>query len=106
MQTITPPVPKYKHLRFKTDISFKVFLKETSTIKILFEDQGQDVLTMWIDDRGEVLHSDLQSTIWTGKFIKTETLIQGLPVEIYMPEFSGWRKMEKLKVENLIELSK
>lgn len=75
--------PKYKDLTFKSKEEFEKWLEKTATMKIKFEDDGQDFLEWWIDDRGEVLHSDLQARIWNGKMVDVENMTVGefLPLQ-------------------------
>lgn len=70
--------PKYKHLRFKNDEAFQEWLEKTAKYKVEFEDDGQDFDYWWIDERGEILHSaPFQSSIWSGKFVFTNTIVEG-----------------------------
>jgi len=58
--------PQYKDLQFKSKEDFESWLREKATLKIVFEDDGQDFLEWSLDENGEVLHSDLQARIWNG----------------------------------------
>jgi photosystem II stability/assembly factor-like uncharacterized protein len=66
--------PKYKNKRFKGRDSFDKWLKRTTKYTLHFEDKGQDFLTWYVDERGEVLHSDLQTLVWNGKMLDLESL--------------------------------
>lgn len=59
--------PKFKHLRFETKKEFEEWLYRTYTFRI--ELVGlQDLTTIFIAESGEILHTNLQSSIWCGKF--------------------------------------
>ena len=69
--------PIYKELTFKSEIDFKKWLQKTTKYHIYFEDKGQDFLEWFIDERGEVLHSNLQSFVWNGKMVDIKTIVVG-----------------------------
>ena len=60
---------KYKNKKFKTEEAFNKWLKETAKYLLHIEDKGQDFLEWWLDERGEVLHSDMQSFVWNGNIV-------------------------------------
>lgn len=66
-----------KHLKFKTREEFEQWLNEHTAYVIQFEDHGQDVQFWWVDTRGEVLHSDMQSRIWNGLMVDIDTIRHG-----------------------------
>lgn len=70
--------PQYKNLRFKDRASFDKWLEETAHYIVEFEDHGQDFLKWWLDERGEVLHSDpYQSSVWNGTIVTLASLKKG-----------------------------
>jgi Superinfection exclusion gene product 17 len=59
--------PKFKDLRFETEQDFDDWLRFTHLVRIeLFGEQ--DLTTIYIAESGEILHTNLQSSIWCGKF--------------------------------------
>ena len=70
---------EYKYKKFKTESGFKKWLKKTARYEILFQDNGQDCLNWIIDEGGEILHSNLQSSIWNGKIVSFFDLMIGKP---------------------------
>ena len=68
---------KYKNLKFKSTKEFEKWLEKTTKYKIEFKDDGQDFLYWWLDERGEVLHSSMQSSVWNGKIVNTCSLGKG-----------------------------
>ena len=83
------PVQKYKGLKFKTAQAFAEWVKQKCFAHIQFVDNGQDLTEVWVDEDGEILHSDLQSSIWCSQFIRMNNLFEGAPVEMWT-ESSGW----------------
>ena len=77
---------EYGELVFDSEKKFEAWLKKTAKYKIHFEDNGQDCLYWWIDEGGEVLHSNLQSSIWNGKLVSLFELKVGKFIEIMIIE--------------------
>ncbi len=75
--------PKYKDLKFKSKNEFLFWLKQIAKYKITFEDDQQDFLEWHLDERGEVLNSDLQAFVWNGKMVDINTMGVGrfLPMQ-------------------------
>jgi hypothetical protein len=75
--------PKYKDLKFESKNEFLFWLKKTAKYKITFEDDQQDFLVWHLDERGEVLNSDLQSSVWNGGMVETGEMRVGrfLPMQ-------------------------
>ncbi len=65
---------KYKNKKFSSKKVFEQWLEKLTKYILHFEDKGQDFLTWYVDERGEVLHSDLQSVVWNGKMLDIESL--------------------------------
>ncbi len=63
-----------KNKKFKTKSGFERWLDKNGKYIIEFVDKGQDCLEWVIDERGEVLHANLQSGIWNGRIVDLETL--------------------------------
>jgi hypothetical protein len=70
---------QYRNKKFATQEIFEEWLKKTTKYKIDLEDKGQDFLTWWIDEKGEILHSfPFQSDIWNGGMLDINSLKKGL----------------------------
>ncbi len=78
--------PEYKDLTFKSEKEFYNWLKEKAARKIHFKDYGQDCLYWWIDEGGEVIHSDLQSAIWNGMIVDLSRLEVGKNIGVMETE--------------------
>lgn len=61
--------PEHREKRFASKRAFKIWLNNTATHRIHFKDEGQDCLIWWIDGGGEVLHSELQPSVWNGMVV-------------------------------------
>jgi len=61
--------PEFKNKTFKSKESFGKWLQKTTEYVIEFVDNGQDCLEWDIDKGGEVLNSNLQSSIWNGQIV-------------------------------------
>lgn len=95
---------EFKDKKFKTKKDFQKWLDKTAKYKIEFEDHGQDCLEWWIDEGGEVLHSNLQSAVWNGHLVSLFDLMVGeeigtLVVEKMATKFYDFvvKKIIKLK---------
>ena len=93
--------PKYKNLKFKTKKTFETWLNKIVKYKVHFEDKGQDFLTWWIDERGEVLHSNLQSWVWNGKMVDVDSLKKGCCLKFQDLKFQedSYLNYKTIKVE-------
>lgn len=95
--------PNYKTLTFANEEAFNQWLDKTAATKIEFEDRQQDLLIAWIDEHGEVLHTNAQQSVWNGQFINLETLAAGAPID--MQDDDGlWVIMFKLIPEKITKL--
>ena len=65
---------QYKSKRFKSEATFQKWLSAKTVFEISFKDFGQDCLKWYIDDGGEVLHSNLQSSVWNGELVALSKL--------------------------------
>lgn len=64
----------YKNKTFKTMDGFEKWLNRKGKYIISFVDKGQDCLEWVIDERGEVLHSNIQAGVWNGKIVDLRSL--------------------------------
>ncbi len=67
-------VPQFKSKRFRSEKVFNVWLDNSTKYQIEFYDNGQDLLKIWVHSSGEILHCNLQSGIWNGKFINVHSI--------------------------------
>jgi hypothetical protein len=73
---------KFKNEIFKTKEEFEGWLLAKTSKKIGLKDFGQDMLTIYLHESGEVLHCDFHSQIYNGCFINLANLKIGQPLEI------------------------
>jgi len=81
MATIKKPI--YKDVSFESEKEFQAWLKKTTVCEIEFEDHGQDLMKIWIAENGEILHANLQASIWNGRFVDVENLEEFTPIHLY-----------------------
>lgn len=62
------PEPKWKDESFKTLNAFNEWLDKTTKIIIEFDSPG-DVSKLWLSEDNEILHADMQASIWNSGFI-------------------------------------
>ena len=107
--SLTAPKPQFRDLKFATDEDFNVWLEKTHAKRITFVDWGRDLTDFWVVPSGEIIHSNLQTDIWCGKFVNLETVKVGEPIEMWMDWNSGtdtendWKRMKGLIVESVTE---
>lgn len=69
---------QHRDKKFLHQDAFEKWLKVTTKYKIDFEDKGQDFLTWWVDERGEIIHSyPFQGDIWCGQMLDIDSLKKG-----------------------------
>lgn len=68
---------KYRNKRFKTQAGFERWLNKERRYIITFRDKGQDCLEWVIDEGGEVLHANLQSSVWNGMLVDLDSVKVG-----------------------------
>lgn len=70
---------QYKELRFETKEKFQEWLKTKSFAVIKFKDYGQDLLSIHIDEEGEILYTNIPSmgVVYNGKIVATDRLEVG-----------------------------
>lgn len=73
---------KVKNKSFKTRKGFNDWLKRLTAYKIDFKDFGQDCLTWYLDEGGEVLHANLQASVWNGKIVDLSLLKEDRNIEL------------------------
>lgn len=78
--------PEFKRTRFKNATEFHRWLSMKAKYKIHFGDKSQDCTEWIIDAGGEVLHADLQSTVWNGMCVDLGALKVGKEIGVVMPE--------------------
>ena len=91
--------PQYKHLTFKSQKAFDEWLEATTTRSITFVDFFQDLLKIWIAENGEILHANLQASVWNGCFVHLKTLQECKPIELW--ETDQWKPYGKLIVDTI-----
>lgn len=92
--TNAKPIPKFKDQKFDNEQLLKLWLLRTASEILHLEDNGQDLLTLWIHESGEVLHADMQSSIWTGSFIDIDRLHNESEVYMYVPAVDEWKEYD------------
>lgn len=85
--------PVYKDLTFNSEQEFKQWLSNTTYKKIFFKCKGQDLMKINIAENGEILHANLQSSIWNGRFVNMEILEKGTLIQFWNIEKSRWDVM-------------
>ncbi|MCK9430008.1 MAG: hypothetical protein M0R17_08395 [Candidatus Omnitrophica bacterium] len=95
--------PRYYDLTFDNIKDFNKWLGDTTKMKIHFVDQHQDLLKIWTDEFGEILHCNLQASIWNGMFVNLKKLKVGQYIQFRNLENTGWDEMDFL-VDNIIDL--
>jgi hypothetical protein len=99
-------IAEYKDLRFKTEREYRKWLKDKTAFYIEFEDQGQDLTGLWIDEGGEILQTKLPSLgrVFNGKMVLISDLRVGAKAGNFDPatkEFNKFRyivtKVDKRK---------
>lgn len=74
--------PKYKEVVFSTQEEFEDWLASTTYKELIFDDLGQDLRRMHIDERGEILHCNYHGRIYNGSFVNLKELEEFTPVQI------------------------
>lgn len=94
--------PKYRELKFASDREFNAWLKTVADRSIYFQDFQQDLQKIIVDKEGEILHANLQTDIWCGKFVNLEYLVIGKPVMMWDNDDRIWNTMSRLVIEEII----
>lgn len=85
------PKAQYLSLKFKSNSELEKWLKTVTAYVITLKDNGQDLLRLWVDMRGEILNTNAQSMIWVGKFIQTGSVAPNDSIVMFMGKKIGWR---------------
>lgn len=95
--------PKYKEITFSSKADFNEWLKKTTHVEVKFEDHGQDLLKMWIAKNGEIIHCNMQASVYNGLFVNLEALLEFTPIEIniYPNSPTSFERMGGLIVESI-----
>lgn len=94
------PTPKFKDIKgFDTEEAFNEWLKKTASIIICFAWGGQDLTKIWVASSGEILHADMQVSVWNGAFVDLKSLTVGFPIQMY--NYGKWQEMGRLTVETI-----
>lgn len=91
--------PQNKHLTFASQEAFNNWLNATTHRTITFEDDGQDLLKIWIAKTGEILHANLQAGIWKGRFVHLKSLHIGKPLRLW--DIDHWQPFSRLIIERI-----
>jgi hypothetical protein len=89
---------RYQDKKFANEQEFNAWLDKTQTMIIDFEDNGQDLLRIWTDEYGEILHSNAQTQIWCGRFVKLECFVTE-PICMWDADTAKWQVMGRLVIE-------
>ena len=84
---------QFKEITFKSETEFNEWLEKTTYKKIFFKDKGQDLMKIWIAESGEILHANLQSSIWNGRFVNMKTLAKNTNLCLWNNQTAGWDVM-------------
>lgn len=93
--------PKYRDLKFESKNEFLFWLKQTARYKIVFEEEGQDFIEWYLDERGEVLNSDLQSSIWNGYMVEVGEIKVGHYLPLQASDYITHKVREIVKLDAL-----
>ena len=85
--------PIYKDLTFNSEQEFKEWLSNATYKKIFFKCKGQDLMMIHIAGNGEILHANLQSSIWNGRFVNKEKIKRDSFIEFWNTEKLEWDVM-------------
>jgi len=92
---------QFRLLTFKSKEDLSDWLNKTAFRIINLKGYGQDMLTIWAHDTGEILHCDFHSQIYTGKFIDMKKLCTGNHLNIWDDRKNRYVIYENLFVESL-----
>lgn len=89
-------IPVYRQVNgFKSEQEFDKWRDSVTHIIIDLVDYGQDVQRLWVARNGEIIHTDWQSSVWSGGFIDLDRIEKGVPLFLFMPTLDiDWRKMK------------
>ena len=84
---------QFKEITFKSETEFNEWLEKTTQKKIFLKDKGQDLMKLWVSESGEILHANMQSSIWNGRFVNMETLAKNTNLCLWNNQTSEWDVM-------------
>lgn len=84
------PTPQHKERRFDSEQHFNKWLQVTATKKLHLKDNSQDLLILYIDDKGEVLHCNAQASIWIGNMLDINYLEEAEFICWYSHNIHRW----------------
>lgn len=84
---------QFKEITFKSETEFNGWLEKTTHKKIFLKDKGQDLMKLWVSESGEILHANMQSSIWNGRFVNMETLAKNTNLCLWDNQTSEWDVM-------------
>ncbi len=84
---------QFKEITFKSETEFNEWLEKTTHKKIFLKDKGQDLMKLWVSESGEILHANMQSSIWNGRFVNMETLAKNTNLCLWNNQTSEWDVM-------------
>ena len=84
---------QFKEITFKSEKEFNEWLEKTTHKKIFLKDKGQDLMKLWVSESGEILHANMQSSIWNGRFVNMETLAKNINLCLWNNQTSEWDVM-------------
>jgi hypothetical protein len=93
---------QHKDKKFPNKEEFDRWLKNTTAYLINFVPQGQDVQRWWVDEIGEVLHSDFQAGVWNGTMINVSLLEETNKVVLADGKIINWEVAEVLPRSNWV----
>lgn len=99
-------VPKHQDKTFNSKEEFEDWLEANTKFEVEFVDRGQDLLKIHLDNYGEVLHCNLQASVWNGLIAIVKRLKPGKPIIFYKEDEPTvyWNLIvEKVTVHEVIE---
>ena len=90
---------QYKNLKFDTPEDFDHWLQATYHCTVEFQDMGQDLLKIWLAESGEIIHANLQASIWNGCFANMTLLTEFTPISLQ--EGDEWVRYDSLVIEKI-----
>lgn len=84
---------QFKEITFKSETEFNEWLEKITHKKIFLKDKGQDLMKLWVSESGEILHANMQSSIWNGRFVNMDTLAKNTNLCLWNNQTSEWDVM-------------
>lgn len=75
--------PQFADIRFTSQEHLDKWLCRNTAVIVQFNDNGQDMQKMWVHSTGEILHTDMNSVIYSGRFVSVKTIEVGKPIQIW-----------------------